>query len=159
MFDPRELLAALEREHVAYVLVGEFARIVHGTDELTRTVEVCPSLKPQNLRRLERALSELDAKPPRGKSLALDPQEPKTVEARTPVGGLRLDPRPAGTDGYEDLKRRASREPIGAGLRPQVASLADLARMLAAQGHERTHPVLRELRLLAELEPGRGLGR
>jgi hypothetical protein len=41
-------------------------------------------------------------------------------------------PEPAGTRGYDDLRRRAEREPLGRGLRPQVASADDLARMLGA---------------------------
>jgi hypothetical protein len=43
-----------------------------------------------------------------------------------------LVPEPAGTRGYDDLRRRAEREPLGRGLRPQVASADDLARMLGA---------------------------
>jgi hypothetical protein len=32
-FDPRGLLAALEREYVAYVLIGGLARVLRGTEE------------------------------------------------------------------------------------------------------------------------------
>jgi hypothetical protein len=46
-------------------------------------------------------------------------------------------PEPAGTrGGYDDLCGAATREPIGKGLRPRVASIADLARILAALGCE-----------------------
>lgn len=56
---------------------------------------------------------------------------------------------PAGTrGGYDDLRRAATREPIGKGLRPSVASTADLARMLAALGREADMPKLLALRRL-----------
>ena len=62
-------------------------------------------------------------------------------------------PEPAGTrGGYDDLRRAATREPLGKGLRAQVASLGDLARMLAALGREQDQPALQQLRHLRELE-------
>jgi hypothetical protein len=64
-----------------------------------------------------------------------------------------LDARlPEGRGGYDDLRRGAAREPIGKGLRPSVASIGDLARMLAALGREQDLPPLQQLRTLAELE-------
>lgn len=35
-FDPYALLRALERHQVAYVLIGGLARVLHGSDEVTR---------------------------------------------------------------------------------------------------------------------------
>ena len=67
-------------------------------------------------------------------------------------------PEPAGTrGGYDDLRRAASREPIGKGLRPSVASISDLARMAATLNREQDLPKLLQLRKLRELE--RGLSR
>ena len=54
----------------------------------------------------------------------------------------------------DDLRRHASREPLGRGVRPSVASVGDLARMLAALGREQDVPHLHELRRLRELERG-----
>ena len=73
----------------------------------------------------------------------------------SPHGELKLVPEPAGTrGGYDDLRRAATREPIGKGLRPRVASIADLARMLAALGREQDIRSLQQLRYLRELERG-----
>jgi hypothetical protein len=75
------------------------------------------------------------------------------LELRTDAGELKIVPEPVGTrGGYDDLRRAATREPIGRGLRPSVASIGDLARMLAALGRERDLPPLQQLRTLAELE-------
>ena len=52
----------------------------------------------------------------------------------------------------------ASREPLGRGLRPAVASIGDLARMAAALGREQDMVPLRQLRILAELDRGRVRG-
>lgn len=58
-FDPYALLEALERNRVSYVVVGGFARVVHGSGEVTTGLDVAPSLREENLRRLARALDEL----------------------------------------------------------------------------------------------------
>jgi hypothetical protein len=52
-FDPRGLLAALDRHRVAYIVVGAFARVVQGADELTRGIDIVPSSREDNLRRLD----------------------------------------------------------------------------------------------------------
>ena len=63
-------------------------------------------------------------------------------------------PEPAGTrGGYDDLRRAATREPLGRASAP-VASIGDLARMLAALGREQDLPSLQQLRYLSELERG-----
>jgi hypothetical protein len=161
-FDPYALLSALERQRVAYVLIGGFARLIQGTEELTEGLDVTPSLKPPNLRRLALALDQLGARlanrsPP---SLEQDLRTQELLELRTTAGLLKVVPEPAGTrGGYDDLRRAATREPIGKGLRPRVASTGDLARMLAARGRDQDKPLLQQLRQLRELERdlGRGL--
>lgn len=161
-FDPYVLLTALERHGVVYVLVGGFARIIQGTEELTDGVDVVPSMKSENLRRLERALADVDARLGDGRRPVLDANLRSVHELRTDAGELKLVPEPAGTrGGFDDLRRAATREPIGRGLRPMVASVADLARMLAALGREQDRVVLQQLRTLSELERtlGRGIER
>jgi hypothetical protein len=80
------------------------------------------------------------------------------LELATDAGELKIVPEPAGTRGYDDLRRAASREPLGSGLRPSIASLGDHARMLAALGHEQDAAKLRTIRRLIELERQLGLG-
>jgi hypothetical protein len=165
VFDPRGLLAALDRNYVAYVLIGGLARVIRGTDELTSGVDVCPSLRPDNLEALEKALGELEARRADRRRLAVDADtltvEP-VVRLRTGFGDLKLVAEPAGTRrGYDDLRKGATREHIGKGLRPRVASVPDLARMSAALAHELGQERGREaerLRLL-EIERSRELRR
>ena len=75
----------------------------------------------------------------------------------TDRGELKVVPEPEGTRGYDDLRRAATREPLGQGLRPSVASVGDLSRMLSALGREDDMPKLLALRRLAELEISRGI--
>ena len=139
-------------------MIGGFARVIQGTDELTHGLDLTPSLRAENLRRLTLALAELGAVHVDGRTLELDEatiREHPLVAYRSPYGALKLVPDPAGTrGGYDDLRRAATREPIGKGLRPRVASIADLARMLAALGREQDLPPLQQLRYLRELEHG-----
>ena len=114
-------------------------------------------MREDNLSRLEKALADLDARRVDGKPLDLSESRDSAIELRTRAGELKLVPEPAGSRGYDDLRRHASREPLGEGLRPQVASPGDLARMLGALGREEQIETLLRLRRLIELE--RSLGR
>ena len=100
-------------------MIGGFARVVHGSAEMTDGLDVAPSLHPESLRRLGRALGELGIDEP-GLAQRLTSLEPVTVQ--TPVGELRLVPEPWGTRGYDDLRIRANRDNLGRGARPAVAS-------------------------------------
>lgn len=143
-FDPYALFEALDRNRVSYVVVGGFARVVHGTAETTRGLDVVPSLREENLRRLGRAFDEL------GAARAEIASEP--VDLRTATGALKVVPSPWGTGGYEELRRRANRENLGRGARPQIASVVDLARMLEASDRPEDAERLHRLRRVMELE-------
>lgn len=163
IFDPIAVLRALDRHRVTYIVVGALGRVLQGSGEVTDGVDVVPATREGNLRRLGLALEDLSARRRDGKHHAVgeDPAGEPVLELRTDAGEMKIVPEPAGTRGYDDLRRAASREPLGSGLRPSVASVGDLARMLAALGREQDLAPLRTLRRLAELERelGRGLER
>ncbi len=54
-FDPYAMLKALDGRFVAYIVIGGFARVIHGTDELTRGLDIVPSIKPENIQQLGRS--------------------------------------------------------------------------------------------------------
>lgn len=144
-FDPIAVLDALERHRVSFVVVGGVARVIHGTGETTTGIDIVPSLRSENLRRLTAALEDLGMASP-----AINAEQPTTVQ--TPLGDVTIVPTPTGTRGWDDLRRAANREPLGRGVRPSVASPGDLARMLAATGRDEDALKLRRLRRLIELE-------
>jgi hypothetical protein len=145
------LLGVLDRRRVAFIVIGGLARVIEGADEVTRGVDITPSLKSENLDRLVEALGELGAG-----DTVLAAKGLTTI--MTPHGELGIVPVPAGTRGYDDLRRAATREPLGQGLRPAVASKGDLARMLSALGRDEDVDKLRRFRRLIELEYELGVG-
>ncbi|MGI8478974.1 MAG: hypothetical protein ACR2M2_03830 [Gaiellaceae bacterium] len=162
-FDPYAIFEALDREGVGYVVVGGFARVVHGSAETTRGLDLVPSPREENVRRLARAFEELGATGPEGEPFppdALALADPTSV--RTRAGEVRVVATPWGTRGYDDLRIRSFRENLGRGVRPSVASLVDCVRMLEASEREPDQERLYRLRRLMELErqlvPQRRLG-
>jgi hypothetical protein len=117
-FDPYELLGSLQSRNIGLVVIGAFARVVHGTREVTNGIDIAPAMREENLVRLEAALHDLDARRADAAPLDLRKLDEPVVELETRAGGLKLVPEPAGTGGYDDLRRRADREPLGRGLRP-----------------------------------------
>jgi hypothetical protein len=157
-FDPYGILQALDLHRVSYVVIGAFARVLQGTEETTRGIDIAPSTRGDNLERLSVALREMNARRARGPTLDLDETtlaEGPVVEFRTSFGELKIVPAPAGTRGYDDLRRGANREPLGRGVRPAVASVGDLARMASAFDRERYLTQVMQLRRLTALEQGR----
>jgi hypothetical protein len=154
-FDPYALFEALERQRVGYVVIGGFARVVHGSGELTRGLDIVPSLREDNLRHLANALEELGASRAALEAVQtaeLAEGEPEPVTVATSAGRLRVVPRPWGTRGYDDFRIRANRENLGRGLRPQIASTVDLVRMLEASTRARDVERLHRLRRMMELQ-------
>ena len=159
-FDPYAIRSALDEERAIYVLIGAFARVLEGSDEITLGVDLTPSTRPENLRRLELALARINARRTDGRAPELErtdfDSEP-VVELTTDAGEVKVIPFPKGTRGYDDLRRAAVREPIGRGLRPSVASMGDLARMLGATGRDEDIPKLLMMRRLMDIDRSRGL--
>jgi hypothetical protein len=158
-FDPYGVLQALDRQRVKYVVIGGFARVLQGTEEITRGIDIVPSVRGDNLNRLDKALQEIHATPTGARELeplASSTLEQPVLELMTDHGDLKVIPTPIGTQGYDDLRRAARREPLGRGVRPEVASIGDLARMSTALGTERNLAHVRQLRRLTALERGRG---
>jgi transcriptional regulator with XRE-family HTH domain len=144
--DPYAIVAVLERHRVAYLLIGTLARVIRGTDELARQVEITPSRQPPNLSRLQRAVSEFAEEQAVAVAGSTDSNLP------TRHGPLIVVSDPLGYHrGYTDLRRAASREPIGRGLRPLVASAADLAGMLSALARDEDRATIYALRRLIRL--------
>ena len=110
---------------------------------------LAPSLQPEDLRRLARALEELGADEP---ALAERVGSNESVTKRTRAGELRIVPEPWGTRGYDDLRIRANRENLGRGARPAVASVVDCIRMLDASERQRDIERLVRMRRMMELE-------
>jgi hypothetical protein len=154
-FAPQDILAALGRHRVRFVLVGGLAAVLHGAAHVTTDVDVVPEEARDNLERLSAALKELDARirvtgEPDG--VPFDHSAGSLARVRvwklqTANGELDIVFEPSGTRGYEDLRRGAVSMRVR-GLDVSVASLADVIRSKEAAGRERDRAILPALREL-----------
>lgn len=155
-FDPYTILRELQEARVYFVVIGALARVIQGSDEVTRGLDLSPSLRPQNLEKLQQALENLNARRPDGKPLdvrELDPVREPVITLESDAGDIKIVPHPTGTRGQDDLRHRARRESLGEGLRAEVASAGDLVRMLEAQAAP--DPITIEtMRRVVELDRG-----
>lgn len=143
--DPLEILRTLERHGVLYVLIGAAAARVAGAPVVTEDIDVTPATNRENLERLAAALRELGARlrsstEPEGVAFPVDAEMLTGAEMWTLItsaGDLDLCFTPAGTRGYDDLRREASRERLGRGLIVTVASLRDVIRSKEAAGRDK----------------------
>jgi hypothetical protein len=135
-FDPRAILASLERSGANYIVIGGLARVLRGADEITTGLDICPSPTVENLERLTRGLTELRAARTDGFELTISEQslsDAPVVELSTPFGELNIVLAPAGVPrGFVALRGAASKENLGQGIQPYVAAAGDLAAMAAA---------------------------
>ncbi|HVP03901.1 MAG TPA: hypothetical protein VMT10_15135 [Solirubrobacteraceae bacterium] len=76
---PRDLLAALHRHDVEFVVIGAMSLAVHGYVRATKDLDVVPDPERPNLRRLAEALRSMDARVDLGDmdadELSLEPDE------------------------------------------------------------------------------------
>jgi hypothetical protein len=139
------------------VLIGGLAATLYGSPHVTTDVDVTPDTASDNLRRLAKALDDLDARvrtPGEPYGLAFDRSAAmlarvELLNLTTRAGDLDLTFRPQGTDGYQDLSRRAV-ELVIHGIHVSVAALADIIRSKEAAGREKDRLTLPTLRRLLE---------
>jgi hypothetical protein len=154
VFDPDEILRILDRHDVEFVLIGGMAATMHGSDMVTFDLDVSPKTTRDNLERLASALRELDASlrvagEPSG---AFDAhadllERSQLLNLTTRAGDLDIVVRPAGSTGYDDLRRDAIAISIS-GVPILVASLADIIRSKEAANREKDRAVLPALKRL-----------
>jgi len=127
--ETKEILAALEREGVRYVLVGSMAMAAQGLVRATRDIDFFVSPDPENVERLKRALVFLFSDPKVDEITAEDlGGDYPAIEYVPPHGRYSMDilARLGKAFRYEDLE---SEEMLVDGIRVQVATPRTLWRM------------------------------
>jgi hypothetical protein len=153
-FVPERILDVLVEHRVQFVAIGGFAAYLQGSPIPTYDVDITPKQDRDNLARLSAALTELEAKV---RAEGVEPlpsahDADSLAAARiwnltTRYGDLDVTIMPAGTRGYDDLRRDAIEVELR-GTKVLLASLADIVRSKGAAGRDkdrRALPVLREL--------------
>jgi len=148
--DAFELVAALTRHEVDYVVIGGVALQAHGHVRTTLDLDIVAAWTRENLERLAGALRELEAKL-RGVDadlLGLDLGDPTTLYEggnflmHTRHGDLdvfAVDQTPGAPSRYEDLRARATVVEIR-GVTLRIAHPDDLIRMKSAAAQFRDRP-------------------
>ena len=137
--DAAEILTALDRHEVDYVLIGGMAVQAHGHVRTTQDADLLPAPEPSNLRRLVAALKELGARPagmgqpPVGWALEASSFTGGVVALDTRAGGVDIHGEPLGGARYDQVRARALVLDV-AGARVPVAGLDDLIAMKRASG-------------------------
>ncbi|MCL1600699.1 MAG: hypothetical protein M3112_04085 [Actinomycetia bacterium] len=155
--DASAIIRAFARHKVQYVVIGGFAAELHQVAiPPTRDMDVTPEPSASNLKRLAKALRELNARfrvpdgPPGGVEIpggvtATWLSEMVTTTLVTEAGPLDIAMRPDGTTGYDDLDESVVVMRYG-GMDVPVASLIDVIRSKEAAGREKDIRVLPALR-------------
>jgi transcriptional regulator with XRE-family HTH domain len=136
-----DVLAALDRHAVRFIIVGGQASRVWGSPSLTEDFDAAYAPDRDNHERLAAALREMDAKV---RVANVDEDLPLLLDAttlersfnltfRTPFGDLDFLGLPAGVDGYDELEPNAVEVAFGKRT-ARVAALDDLIRMKVAAG-------------------------
>jgi hypothetical protein len=124
----------LNEERVEYVVLGGFAAILRGSPIMTRDLDLVPDRRRDNLDRLGRALTRMNARiridgdsvPTRIDGPFLE-NMPHMLNLVTDFGELDLTFTPAGNTGsYAGWRVKATKEEVGEGLVVVVAALDDV---------------------------------
>jgi hypothetical protein len=150
-FDLRALLRALSRREVRFVVIGGVAVGAHGYVRGTEDLDLVPDPDPDNLKRLTRALAELESTLPTVEERPFDPatdagviRRGGNVTAMTRFGELDVVQHARGVPSYSQLEKDAvDSELLGVPVR--VCSLTRLREMKEAQGREQDRADLANL--------------
>ncbi len=160
VFRPADVLSALHRHRVKYVLIGGLAATLHGSPITTQDADICPERDRENLDRLAAALRELNARirtegVDDGLAFACDAkffQMMSIANLATDAGDVDVTFEPSGTGGYEELVRNAIEIEVDGVVIP-TASLEDIIRSKTAANRPKDraalpvlHEVLRQLK-------------
>jgi hypothetical protein len=157
-FEPVKLLDALQQHEVEFVVVGVIAAVAQGSPVRTRDLDVTPLSSAANCERLASALRSVRAKLRLTDGTGLEfPIEPRFLAGNesltlpTRFGVLDLVFMPAGTGGFDDLRRNAIEVELGTSRPMLVAALTDVIRMKEAAGRPKDVAQLPALRQTLEV--------
>lgn len=152
------ILEVLTRHGVRFVVVGAVAAIAQGSPLPTEAIDITPARDLENMNRLVASLTELDARlrvenEPSAAPFPFDASSFARKELwalTTQHGDLDIVFVPAGTGGYEDLRRSAITVDFGK-TSVSMASLADVIRSKQAAGRPKDLSQLPALRQTLEI--------
>lgn len=145
------VLGALIVAGVRFVLIGEFAEVLHGSPLLPVAGTVTIAARAGERTTLQGAIAAAGGRAMGLSEVSIDAPARFALEAYQ--AELEIVPAPAGTHGYEDLRRDASPIRVTDELAVMVASLVDLVRIAEASQDRARVPALRRTLELATAWP------
>ena len=148
------LLQRLAEAGVDFVIVGGFAAVTHGSSYLTRDVDICAVLTPENVERLRQALADWNPRhrmTPQKLSFLEHPPEGQPVNnlyLETDHGVVDILSSVLGVGDFQRLNESAEHIEVN-GRTYAVMSLRDLVRAKEALGREKDLLTAKELRAIA----------
>ncbi len=154
MQDFSALLKRISDAGVDFVIVGGFAAVTHGSSYVTRDVDICLLLTPENVAKLRTALADWNPKhrmTPQRLSFLTHPGQGESVQnlyLQTDMGVVDILSSVLGVGDFTRLKQNAETiEVDGRGY--SVMSLPDLIAAKEALGREKDLLTAKELRAIA----------
>ena len=156
-----DILRRLTTRGVDFVVIGGIAAMLHGSAQATYDLDICYATDRANLQALGEVLVDLHARlkgvneeiplVPDGSTL----RRTELLTMVTDAGELDVLARPAGSPGYETLRRHADRFDLD-GVLVLVASIDDLIAMKLAAGRQKDLAAVEELEAIKQLrrQPG-----
>lgn len=155
MLDLESLLHRLIQGEVEFVVVGGFAAVAHGVSLPTQDVDVCCRFTPENLLRLQGAISDLH---PVHRMVPARPPLRLTVETCAGLRNLYLDTdwgqldclgEILGVGGYQDVAAHGVPVELAGGI-CRILSIDALIRAKEAMGRQRDREAALQLRAIRE---------
>lgn len=148
-----QLLQRLADAGIEFVIVGGYAAVAYGSTIVTRDLDICALLTPQNIEALRRALADYHPRhrlTPQRLSFLDVPKEERVhnLYLETDVGVVDILSEILGVGGVERLKEKAERLRIG-GREYRLIALEDLITAKEAIGREKDLLAAKELRAIA----------
>lgn len=139
-----------------FVLIGGVAAALHGSEQVTRDIDIVPEMTPANVDRLVAALTELGAfrasvpdelTEPRSQDFAL-----RIEQFVCPIGNIDVIVEARSIGSYEDLVDEAETIDLNAGLRIQIAGIDQIIQSKAGSGRDKDPNHIRSLERIKELK-------
>lgn len=152
--DFSQLIVKLVDAGFEFVIIGGYAAVTHGSSRVTRDIDVCAVLTPENVQVLRQALAEWNPRHRMTAQRLSFLQHPssdlplKNLYLQTDVGVIDILTSVLGVGDFARLKENAEDLEID-GRRCWVISLEDLITAKEAVGREHDIQTAKELRIIA----------
>ncbi len=147
------IIRTLNDGGVEYLVSGSLAAVVHGGPLPSFEIEIVPRITDVNTERLIAALSVLGVERLGDVEEAMANRRP--VERLAAGCLLVIDPWPAGSHGFDDIRFESREIEVFPGLFARVASLDDVVRMKSASRDADDLAEIPSLRYLQDVTSGR----